>query len=262
MKKASLLFIIILLAPALIIVACQQEPDYVLPKTGKPIPKDAKLVCVFFDDGWLNQYFVALPILLTHNFKATFGIITGYLNAGTGIFKYMSKKEIEELARYGMDVASHSETHPHLTANLTDEQLRKEIIDSKKYLDTMGTNARTFVYPFYEWNQEVIRYVKEAGYLCARGDASKWNQVFDLRTTAKDIDAKYHIPSFDIVRQNLDEFKKIVSRAKHATIICLTYHFISDEGPKETSTPVANFAEQMRYLKEAGFTVVVLPDLF
>jgi len=26
--------------------------------------------------------------------------------------------------------------------------------------------------------------------------------------------------------------------------------------------PVKNFTEQMRYLKEGGFTVVLLPDLF
>lgn len=262
MKKTKLLALLVLLVLALLIIACQQEPAYLLPKTGKPIPKDARLVCVFFDDGWLNQHAVALPILNTYNLKATFGIITGSLNTGTGIYRYMSKKEIEELSRYGMDIASHSETHPHLTANLTGAQLRKEIVDSKKYLEDIGINIRAFIYPFYEWNQEVIRYVKEAGYVCARGDSSKWNQAFDLRTTAKDIDAKYHISSFDIVRQNLDEFKKIVSQAKQTSIVCVTYHFVSDDGPPKTSTPVANFAEQMRYLKEAGFTVVLLPDLF
>ncbi|MCX6008622.1 MAG: hypothetical protein NTW48_01005 [Chloroflexi bacterium] len=30
----------------------------------------------------------------------------------------------------------------------------------------------------------------------------------------------------------------------------------------ETSTLVAKFTTQMRYLKEAGFTVVLLPDVF
>ncbi|MFC2014235.1 hypothetical protein ACFLU8_05150 [Chloroflexota bacterium] len=32
-------------------------------------------------------------------------------------------------------------------------------------------------------------------------------------------------------------------------------------GAEKTSTRVYNFHEQMRYLKEAGFTVALLPDL-
>ena len=37
---------------------------------------DDKIVCIFFDDGWQNQYDVALPILLQYGFQATFSIIT------------------------------------------------------------------------------------------------------------------------------------------------------------------------------------------
>ncbi len=36
-------------------------------------------VCIFFDDGWKNQYDVALPILKEFGFKATFSIITDYI---------------------------------------------------------------------------------------------------------------------------------------------------------------------------------------
>lgn len=259
MKNAKFVVVLALLALVLIIAGCQ-EPEYIPSQTQKAIPKDTKLVCIFFDDGWKNQYSAALPILLTHRFKATFGIITGSIDTGSGIWRYASKEEIEQLAKYGMDIASHTKTHPHLTGNLTDEQLRQEIIDSKKYLADMGLNVRTFIYPFYEWNHNVLSYVKEAGYICARGDNER-RQAFNLITA--DAEARYHIPSFQITRQNIEEFKQIVSHTKERYhVVCLTYHFISDEGPAETSTPLANFIEQMRYLKEAGFTVVTLPDLF
>jgi len=45
-------------------------------------------------------------------------------------------------------------------------------------------------------------------------------------------------------------------------VIVLTYHYIIDDGPKETSTPTKNFQEQMKYLKENNFQVVLLSELF
>ena len=36
---------------------------------------------------------------------------------------------------------------------------------------------------------------------------------------------------------------------------------VADDGPETTSTPVANFREQMAYLKEAGLNVILLPEL-
>ena len=215
-------------------------------------------ICLFFDDAWLNQYDVALPALLEHDFKATFGVITGTIGTGNGFWKHMDKKELEELAKYGMEITSHTRTHPHLTGNLTDEQLREEIIDSKKHLEEMGFEVNTMVYPYYEWDDRIIEYVIEAGYTCARGG---WPEEGAYDPTTSDSKAKYHVPSRQITNQSLEEFKAIVNEPSSPSVLCLVYHFISDTGPEETSTPVANFQAQMSYLKEAGFTVVLLPDL-
>jgi len=41
------------------------------------VPQDEqRVVCLVFDDGWLNQYTNALPVLDEYGFKATFNIIT------------------------------------------------------------------------------------------------------------------------------------------------------------------------------------------
>jgi len=53
----------------------------------------------------------------------------------------------------------------------------------------------------------------------------------------------------------------MVAEASRYSVVSLCYHFISDTGPPESSIPVKNFGDQMGYLKEAGFTVVLLPDL-
>ena len=36
-------------------------------------------VCLFFDDGWKNQFDEALPVLKEFGFKASFGVITDYM---------------------------------------------------------------------------------------------------------------------------------------------------------------------------------------
>ena len=241
----------------ILVVGCQKT---VISKPAPaPIHPDARLVCLFFDDGWANQYKIALPILLKHDFKATFGVITGRIGTGHSFWEYMDEKELKKLAEYGMDIACHTKTHPNLTDNLTDEQLRGEIINAKKHLEKMGLEVSTFVYPYYELDDRVVEFVTEAGYTCARAGWTE-GEFYDLTTS--DPRAMYYVPSWPIVNQNMERFKFLVDKASRHSAVCLTYHFISDTGPEETSTPVAKFKAQMSYLKEAGFTVVLLPDLF
>lgn len=253
--RLAIVYILFCLLAIVLYTGCDNK-EKTAPVTVDP---DAKLVYLFFDDGWQNQYDMALPILLKYNFKATFGVITSKIGTGEGFWEYMGEKELKKMANYGMDIASHTKTHPHLTANLTDQQLHEEIINSKKDLEKMGFKVRTFVYPYYEWDDVVLNHVREAGYICARGGWPE-EEAYDLTTANPD--ASYHVPTYEITNQNLEVFKSIVGQASRYSVVCLTYHFISDTGPPKTSTPVQNFYEQMRYLKEAGFTVLLLPDLF
>ena len=145
------------------------------------IPPDARLVSIFFDDAFVNQYEVALPVLRQYDFRATFGVITSSIGKGRDLWEYMDTKELKELAGYGMDIASHTVNHVSLTANLTDKRLRQEIFDSKKELENMGFKVSTMVYPYYEWDDRVIACVTEAGYTCARAGWSH-EKAYDLTT--------------------------------------------------------------------------------
>lgn len=254
MKKAKFVLILALLVLVLV-VSCQKQESPPPPTIGP----NAKLVCLFFDDCWQNQYDVALPILLKHDFKATFSVVTGSIGTGQGFWKYMGEEQLEELAKYDMDIACHSKTHPNLAANLTDEQLVEEIIESKEHLEKLGFEVRTFVYPHYEWDDAVVDYIKEAGYVCARSGGHIQREPYDLKTTEPN--ARYHFGSTPITNQSFDEFKRVVAKADRYSVVSLCYHFISDTSQVQTSTPVQNFSDQMSYLKEAGFTVVLLADL-
>ena len=170
----------------------------------------------------------------------------------------MPVKKIKKLAEYGMGIAAHTKTHPDLTQNLTDEQLWDEIFGSKERLEELGFKIRTFVYPGGAYNDRVISYVKEAGYVCAR---SCNDTVYHLDTT--DPNARFYIGAYPIANETSQEdFKRMLANAGRQQLVCLCYHFVSDTGPPETSVSVEKFQYQMQYLKENGFTVALLPDLF
>jgi peptidoglycan/xylan/chitin deacetylase (PgdA/CDA1 family) len=223
------------------------------------IPPDAKLVSLFFDDAFLNQYDVALPVLKEHGFRATFGVIAGSIGTGHGLWEYMDITHLKDLADCGMDIACHTMTHANLTANLTDEALRREIIDSKKELEKMGFNVSTMVYPYYEWDERAISCVREAGYACGRAG---WSHEKACHLSSVDVKSRYHVFSWQVTNEDMETFKYYLKEADADTLVGLTYHFIADDGPAATSAPVANFKAQMAYLKEAGYTVVPLPQFF
>jgi peptidoglycan/xylan/chitin deacetylase (PgdA/CDA1 family) len=214
-------------------------------------------VCLFFDDGWQNQYDVAFPILKSFGFKASFAVITGSIGLDRGTFaSRMNVDELKELQASGMEIACHTKTHPHMV-NLTSSQLYDEVVDSKNVLAQMGFNVKTFVYPFGEWNATIVEYVKDAGYLCAREAKPE-----SYRLNDSDPDARFRICSWQVTNQSMDAFKQILSRATADEVVVLTYHFLSDNASKATYISIQNFREQMLYLKENNFDVVLLSEFF
>jgi peptidoglycan/xylan/chitin deacetylase (PgdA/CDA1 family) len=254
--KQKLLLINIILLFLLIFTGCNESVIQKPPPIG--IPSNAKIICLFFDDGYKNQRDVVVPVLDKYNFKATFSIITDSIGQGTDLMEYMNVDEIKDLARDGMDIASHTVTHPHLLT-LSDQELHDEIFNSKKTLEDLGFIVDTFIAPYYEWDSRCVDYVIAANYTCARGE---WVEsgIFDLSNS--DPRARYQVTAMQMYSQDMVKFKKIVDKASGNNIVCLVYHLIADDGPELTSTPVKNFKAQMSYLNSAGFTVIPLVDVF
>lgn len=144
-----------------------------------------KYVALTFDDGLLDNYEVAAPILQEFGYTATFFVIPGFdkvtrwVNPKTSQwsdiakpgftipFPSMQPHHRRELSELGMEIGSHSITHPKLN-KIADTQLRSEIIDSKLILeDQLGQPVTSFCYPKGRYNNRVLKYVKKAGYQCA-----------------------------------------------------------------------------------------------
>ena len=133
--------------------------------------------CVTFDDGYLNVYDHACPALSERNMAATIYMVAGSVGgindwdrkAGDSQESMMSAEQIRELSDSGFEIGSHTMTHPHLT-ELSDEQLRAELADSKHILeDITGKEVTAFSYPYGDCDSRVVEEVVAAGYRSAVG---------------------------------------------------------------------------------------------
>ena len=123
-----------------------------------PIP--AKSILITFDDGYMDNYDKAFPILKDLNMVATIFCITSNLDGSY----YLSKEAITEMSNYGIDIESHTVNHPKLNEMTYNEQLA-ELIESKKTLESItGKKIESIAYPFGDFNDDSIKAAKDAGY--------------------------------------------------------------------------------------------------
>lgn len=123
-----------------------------------PIPQ--KSILITFDDGYMDNYSNAFPILKELNMTATIFCITSDLDGSY----YLSKEAIKEMSQYGIDFESHTVTHPHLDKMAYDLQL-KELKESKKTLEAItGKEVISIAYPFGDFNDDTVKAAKAAGY--------------------------------------------------------------------------------------------------
>lgn len=120
----------------------------------------ARSVALTFDDGYMDAYTTAFPLLQQYGFVATFYVITGFVgNQG-----YMGWNELQALQAAGMEIGSHSISHPNLTA-LSQAQRDEQLLSSRQRLqEVLGTPIRSFCYPSGLFDATVQQAVRDAGY--------------------------------------------------------------------------------------------------
>jgi len=133
---------------------------------GRPSARTAVLT---FDDGFRNWLSEAVPLLNRLGVRATFYICPGmfggqYWQVSGEAGRLLDEAGVRALADAGMELGSHSLSHPDLR-KLDDGELAAELRESKEAVERItGSPCRTFAYPFGLYDETVTQAVAEAGY--------------------------------------------------------------------------------------------------
>ncbi|MDQ6666781.1 MAG: polysaccharide deacetylase family protein [Thermoproteota archaeon] len=255
-----------------------------------------KIVMINFDDGWKTQMTFAKPILDKYGIKASFFVVCNYVTSGDA--KRMNWQDIAALQRDGMDIESHTMDHKPLN-KMSLAKLDSEVGGSKQCLANHGVNTTIFGYPFnlgsdkpsvvnvvakyYNLGRsgtDPLMFLNCNGYLnhpqtdCSTYSANgKLNYVnrYNIRSASF-----YHVSG----RQNFsppEMFQKFLqilnsqiaynSQGKINAIPVVVYHNITNNiqdytpASKASVTTVDLFAQEMKYLHDNGFKVLLLNRL-
>lgn len=136
-----------------------------------------KPVILTFDDGYIDFYINAFPILRRFNLHATVFIPTGLMNQGY----YLQWSQIQEMQASGLvHFGAHTVNHAHLPA-LSADKILFELTESKRILqDKLGVPINFLSYPGGSTNSQIIELTKKAGYM---GSVGTWAGLIQSKKT-------------------------------------------------------------------------------
>ena len=150
--------------------------DYVTKGTELP----DKPVLITFDDGYIDNYQHAMPILKEYNMKATLFMISG----SVGENRFVGLEQLKEMQANGIDIQSHTVNHKDLR-HMSLQQARDELVSSKAVLeDSMKHPVRYIAYPGGFTNKDIDTIAEESGYRMAfnvkAGNVQPGQDLFNL----------------------------------------------------------------------------------
>lgn len=131
-------------------------------------------VCLTFDDGYRDNYTVALPLLKHLDVPFAIYITTGFIDNQLPMWWYPDENlglKHEELLTLDAEplctIGAHSVSHQRLDTLISENQ-RKEIADSKYILEQqLGHPVDHFSYPHGAYNDDTIAIVRNCGFRTA-----------------------------------------------------------------------------------------------
>lgn len=169
-------------------------------RAGAALPSNP--IVLTFDDGYQNFLTEAVPQLVEFGMTGTVFVVAGRLSAhndwdhrlGDVRETLMSKDQVLECDRLGMEIGSHTMSHAHLT-DIDLSAAEDEIRESKSRLEAvLSKEVSSFCYPYGEQNAAIQELVRRAGYRSACGtqrglndsqtDPYSWRRINVRRTTS------------------------------------------------------------------------------
>ena len=133
-------------------------------------------VAITFDDGYEDNCTYALPLLMRYGFNATVFVVTDTVGAyndfdadvGVDRTRMLTASQIQTLASCGIEIGSHTCSHPPSLPALSDGGLHAELRNSRQILeDIVGGPVHSFSYPHSRVSSRAEAAVASAGYRAA-----------------------------------------------------------------------------------------------
>lgn len=226
-----------------------------------PIPEDTmdlsgRTVVFSVDDGFHSVFTNVYPLLKKHGMSMTLALIVNSLGQGSPSYRpssrFMNRAEVRELIdTLGIEVASHTLSHPYLT-RLDSASAWREISRSRVALESLlGTEVITLAYPYGDMDSRVRRFARQAGYKLGRavvwGEPNLWVEP-------------YRLPTYELRRETkLADVKRRIAR--HRTTI-LILHQVVARPEAFTQWNTADFTRLLDWLVEARVRVTTLRGLY
>jgi len=139
-------------------ISLRQLFDYLM--RGQPLPP--KPIIITIDDGYVDAYTNAFPLLQEYGFTASFFVITDFVNEQRP--EYLSWDQLREMADAGMEIGCHSRNHPDLRAKSVD-YLVWQALGCKESIELeLGFHPRFISYPSGSYDQRTIDVFHSAHY--------------------------------------------------------------------------------------------------
>ncbi len=153
-----------------------------------------KSILLTFDDGTSSHYSQAYKILKKYNQVGIFFV--------TSNRSQLSTLQLKEMASNGMDIQSHSQTHPDLSKISDSSRIQSEIGGSKTNLEARtGYSVISIAYPGCAANSYIFKSVANNGYQLGFSCGKSIDHRYSSRLSL----SRVHNPN------NLDDLKKILS---------------------------------------------------
>lgn len=147
--------------------------DELLATNGAASP-GGRRVLLTFDDGYLDNYTEAFPILREYGLPALIFLVADFSRRinwwdtplGVPETALLQPEQIREMAAHGIEFGSHSLEHSSLP-QLTDGELRRQLEESKAAIEaSTGRPVRAFSYPYSHVDARVKAALRASGYSC------------------------------------------------------------------------------------------------